>query len=108
MPPPHCYHEALPSGPFILAIWKLKLDSGVRGAFKVLSRYSAAGADPSTFITGQIACDNFKLSIHSAARLQRISYYSKMSRHISSEHLSGWRASGSRTNDLYNNVFMHS
>jgi hypothetical protein len=50
--------------------WVGLIDSGVRGAVKVLSRYSAAGVDPYTVIIGQVACSNFKLSIRSAKRLE--------------------------------------
>lgn len=50
--------------------WVGLIDSGVQGAVKILSRYSAAGVDPYTLIIGQIACSNFKLSTRSAMRLQ--------------------------------------
>ena len=50
--------------------WVNLIDSGVRGAVKVLSRYSAAGVDQYTVIIGQIVCGNFKLSVRGARRLE--------------------------------------
>ena len=50
--------------------WVNLIDSGIRGAVKVLSRYSAAGVDQYTVIIGQIVCGNFKLSVRGARRLE--------------------------------------
>jgi hypothetical protein len=50
--------------------WVGLLDSGVKGAVKVLSRYSAAGIDPHTLVVGQIACSGFRLTARSEARLR--------------------------------------
>src|SRR4051812_36153347 len=50
--------------------WVNLIDSGVRGAVKVLARYSAAGVDQYTVIIGQIVCGNFKLSVRGARRLE--------------------------------------
>ncbi|KAI9771973.1 MAG: hypothetical protein M1839_002566 [Geoglossum umbratile] len=50
--------------------WVGLIDSGVRGAVKVLSRYSAAGVDPYTVIVGQVVCSSFKLTVRSSERLE--------------------------------------
>jgi len=50
--------------------WVNLIDSGIRGAVKVLSRYSAAGVDQYTVIIGQIVCANFKLNVRGVQRLE--------------------------------------
>ena len=50
--------------------WVNLIDSGIKGAIKLLSRYSAAGADQYTIIVGQIVCGKFQLSVRVAQRLK--------------------------------------
>ena len=50
--------------------WVNLIDSGIKGAIKLLSRYSAAGVDQYTIIVGQIVCGKFQLSVRGAQRLK--------------------------------------
>lgn len=50
--------------------WVNLIDSGVKGAISVLSRYSAGGVDQYTIIVGQLLCVNFRLSNQAVTRLR--------------------------------------
>ncbi|KIW13133.1 hypothetical protein PV08_08320 [Exophiala spinifera] len=50
--------------------WVNLIDSGVRGAISVLSRYSAGGVDQYTVVVGQLLCAHFRLNSRAMVRLK--------------------------------------
>ena len=54
--------------------WVGLIDSGVKGAVSVLSRYSAAGVDQYTVVIGQLVCGHFRLSAVGERRIKAAIY----------------------------------